>query len=383
MLTVEGIIGDLLLQHNCVIVPTFGGFVTQRVGAQLDAVNGTMTPPRKAILFNRQLINNDGLLIATFSHQNNVPYNEAQAAVSNAVSLWDNQLKLGQRISIDRVGFLYLDQERNLCFEQDRFYNLLMESYGLGAIHFVSSADVEAKIAHEAIQELVRETLTEPLVEFQPSNIEVVAEETHNEVPVIAINMPKKPARVWRYAAAAAILPIVFYSLWIPMKTDVLESGMLSLSDFNPFHQKTAPAYQPSTKTYTIPQREVPQSQLDNIPEGVSVFSFSLDDETFVPVRIPNNDGSVEVTNLEPVSQPTPTPVQVTPVSSSGSYIIVGCFSDVSNANQLVKTLRSKGFDAKTLPGGNLTRVSAGDGAQFNELNPKLKAEGLAGWVLK
>lgn len=382
MLTVEGIIGDLLLQHNCVIVPTFGGFVTQRVGAQLDAANGTMTPPRKAILFNRQLINNDGLLIATFSHQNNVPYTEAQTAVSNAVSLWDNQLKQGQRISIDRVGFLYLDQERNLCFEQDRFYNLLMESYGLSAIHFVSSADVEAKIAHEAIQELVRETLTEPVVEFQPSNIEVVADETQNEAPIIAIGLPKKPVRVWRYAAAAAILPIAFYSLWIPMKTDVLESGMLSLSDFNPFHKKTVPAYQPSTKAYTIPKREVLQSQLENIPEGVSVFSFSLDDETFVPVRVNRENTSVS-TDYEPVSQQTTNPAPVTPVTASGSYIIVGCFSDPNNANQLVKDLRAKGFDAKTLPGGNLTRVSAGDGAQFNELNPKLKAEGFTGWVLK
>src|SRR3989344_5824497 len=111
MLTVEGIIGDLLLQHNCVIVPTFGGFVTQRVGAQIDVANGTMTPPRKAILFNRQLINNDGLLIASFAHQNNVPYNEAQSAISDAVLLWDNQLNRARRISIDRWGFLSLNRE--------------------------------------------------------------------------------------------------------------------------------------------------------------------------------------------------------------------------------------------------------------------------------
>jgi hypothetical protein len=291
-------------------------------------------------------------------------------------------LKHGQRISIDRVGFLYLDQERNLCFEQDRFYNLLMESYGLSAIHFVSSADVEAKIAHEAIQELVRETLTEPVVEFQPSKIEVVATETQNEAPIVSIKAPKKPVRVWRYAAAAAILPIAFYSLWIPMKTDVLESGMLSLSDFNPFHKKAVPAYQPTTKTYTVPKREVPQPQLENIPDGVSVFSFSLDDETFVPVRI-NNENTVVSDDSTPIAQPTTSSVPVTPVTSSGSYIIVGCFSDASNANQLVQQLRAKGFDAKIIPGSGLTRVSAGDGAQFNELNPKLKAEGLAGWVLK
>ena len=40
MLTVEGLIGDLLIQHNCVVVPGFGGFVAQRVAAQLDTAKG-------------------------------------------------------------------------------------------------------------------------------------------------------------------------------------------------------------------------------------------------------------------------------------------------------------------------------------------------------
>jgi hypothetical protein len=379
MLTVEGIIGDLLLQHNCVIVPAFGGFVTQRVGAQLDVVNGTMTPPRKAILFNRQLINNDGLLISSFAHHNNVSYNEAQAAILEAITQWHSGLKQGQRISIDRVGFLYFDQERNLCFEQDRFYNLLMESYGLGAIHFVSAADVEAKTSHTAIQELVKEALlTEPIVDFIPSQIEPVAVETSSdEAPVIPIDRLKKPVRVWRYVAAAALLPVVFYSFWIPMKTDVLESGILSVNDFNPFH-KTSPAhYKPSAQSYTN-NGTTSQDQLENIPEDISVFSFSVDDDWYIPVRVRQTTQATS-TNDNPATEP----VVSAPVAKSGSHIIVGCFSNISNANNLVKDLRAKGFDAQVLNGRGLIRVSAGDGAQFTELNPKLKAEGLNGWVLQ
>lgn len=382
MLTVEGIIGDLLLQHNCVIVPTFGGFVAQRVGAQLDAVHGTMTPPRKAILFNRQLINNDGLLVSSYAHENKVDYTTAQAAVSEAVAHWDGLLKQGQRISIDRVGFLYFDQERNLCFEQDRFYNLLMESYGLGPIHFVSAADVEAKISHQAIQEMVKEALAEPVVEFQPSKIEPVATAESTETPIIAITAIRKPVRVWRYVAAAALLPVAFYSFWIPMKTDVLESGVLSLNDFNPFHKSTPAQYQPASAGYDAATSVAADDQLENIPDDISIFSFSVDDDWYIPVRVKSVTSGAE-TNTAPQPQPAATAPVPVAAPKSGSHIIVGCFSDVNNANNLVKTLRAKGYDASVLQGNGLIRVSAGDGAQFNELNSKLKAEGLNGWVLK
>lgn len=374
MLTVEGIIGDLLMQHNCVVVPAFGGFVAQRVGAQLDAVNGTMTPPRKAILFNRQLINNDGLLIASYAQQNKIDYTAAQIAVGAVIDQWDQQLKDGFRISIDRVGFLYFDLERNLCFEQDRFYNLLMESYGLGAIHFVSAADVEAKNTHEVIRELVKEAVLEPVVEFQPAHIEVVAS-PQEEAPIIPIDRSKTPVRAWRYIAAAALLPIAFYSFWIPMKTDVLESGILSLNDFNPFHTNNPAQYQPSANTYKAESNGTVTNQLETIPDGVFIFSYSIDDDWYIPVRVTHSTSeTIEPESTKPV---------IVAKSTSGSHIIVGCFSDVTNANNLVATLRAKGFDAQVLDGSGLIRVSAGDGTQFNELNPKLQAEGLNGWVLK
>ena len=64
---IEQAIGDLLLRHNCVIVPAFGGFVAEQLSAKIDYDKGVMTPPRKALLFNKQLVSNDGLLINEFS----------------------------------------------------------------------------------------------------------------------------------------------------------------------------------------------------------------------------------------------------------------------------------------------------------------------------
>ncbi|HNR86040.1 MAG TPA: hypothetical protein PKN38_05475, partial [Taishania sp.] len=148
----EQIIGDLLIRHNCVIIPEFGGFVTQRTAAKIDTNLGVITPPSKSLLFNRQLINNDGLLIAELAQQTRVSYDEARLMVQQLVKSWNETLSSGQRITIDKVGFLFFDQERNICFEQDRYFNLLLSSYGLGNVHFLTETDV-AIAQHKAIQQ--------------------------------------------------------------------------------------------------------------------------------------------------------------------------------------------------------------------------------------
>ena len=142
MTSVEQLIGNLLLRHNCVIIPSFGGFVAQRISARIDYKSGTMLPPGKSILFNRQLLNNDGLLVNEFARENNVSFNEASKELDALVEQWNVTLTQGGRIEIERVGNLFFDEERNICFEQDRFANLLLESFGLGSVHFVSEEDV-------------------------------------------------------------------------------------------------------------------------------------------------------------------------------------------------------------------------------------------------
>ena len=71
-MSIEDLIADLLMQHNCVIVPSFGGFVAGKTSATFDASKGIMVPPRKSLLFNKQLLNNDGLLAAAFAHATQV-----------------------------------------------------------------------------------------------------------------------------------------------------------------------------------------------------------------------------------------------------------------------------------------------------------------------
>ena len=46
MVRFEDALVELLLQHNCVIIPGFGGFVTQAVGAKVDKTKNIIIPPK-------------------------------------------------------------------------------------------------------------------------------------------------------------------------------------------------------------------------------------------------------------------------------------------------------------------------------------------------
>jgi hypothetical protein len=375
MVTVEHLIGELLLRHNCVIIPSFGGFVAKQASASIDYRNGLISPPKKSLLFNRQLINNDGLLIAELAVQNSIHYNEATEAVREIVEKWNTQLRNGERITIDKVGFLFFDQEKNICFEQDRFFNLLLESYGLGKVHFLTESDVQL-VQNTTIEKAIIEsekTDAQPAIVF---DMEKEAQKTVQTEPIV-IQHPalKSKTKVWRYVAAACFLPIAFYSFWLPMKTNVLQSGVISINDFNPFHKSQ------SHGSFSAVKKGTHQTMTFNLDNAISVVNDKYNE---LPYNLAGDlDFITTDTNNEVVE-----PISETPKSQvfSREYI-VGCFSSEENANKLIQSLKQKGVNAYILDVTNgLHRISAGGAnseAELQSVISNVEAAGQQGWILK
>lgn len=380
MVIVDHLLGELLLRHNCVIVPAFGGFVAREVSARIDYTSGKMTPPSKSLLFNKQLINNDGLLITELSRHQNISYDQAAAEIKGLVSDWNTRLKQGGRIELDKIGTIYLDTERNLCFEQDRFFNLLLGSFGLGQVHFVSEEDVTIIEREIEEQELVREETQTEVKETKIIPLQIVKE---NQEEIKVITTQKKRSSVLKYIAAACILPIAFYSVWIPMKTDVLESGVISIQDFNPFNQ--APSAQYSTKELNLPEYNEEESftledQVSALETGVTTYTYAF---------VPGINLSVEL-ETQTVGEEIADEKITTPESSIemfSMHYIVGCFSQEENADNLVAKLQSLGFNAHVVDFHNgLHRVSAGGAMSIeglNQIRSSAEANGFNGWILK
>ena len=368
MLTTDKLIGELLFRHNCVIVPDFGGFVARQTSAVIDYAKGTMQPPRKSLLFNRQLINNDGLLVAELARANEISFDEAFKLVQATVADWNDTLKRGERVTIEHVGFMFHDREKNLCFEQDRYFNLLLESYGLGSVHFIAKEDLES------VQEGAKIRTLDP----------ATAQETNVPTGSDGKNVIEHPAasgnrRMWKYVAAAAcILPIAFYSIWIPTKTDAIQSGVLSINDFNPFHESHDATYVKKNTEYNAMFPLVEKSFEDEInatPEK-EVFSIPVDDELNIPVR-------VERPNVE-----TPVTPSTEHVATAHAFdCVVGCFSSQSNAQNMISSLKARGFDARQVDISNgLYRISAGSATteeQARQIIANVNAQGFNGWILR
>ena len=411
-MSIEDLIADLLMQHNCVIVPSFGGFVAGKTSATFDASKGIMVPPRKSLLFNKQLLNNDGLLAAAFAHATQVDYNEAFQKIQATVQLWRSNLENGERITIDRVGFLFLDAERNIGFEQDRFSNLLMSSFGLVKVHFIPKEDIA--IIPNQIEEA-------PILVFDVTNDigigapvieeEVESHEDEELAPIIPLDSNSRKTTIWKYVAAAALVPICFYSYWLPMKTNVLESGMIATQDFNPFYHASPSNYVKNPFSIDFKYKEEEDSFLttiNHLPSDVNVVSFELDPETFVMVKVRESVTTSipkpivtdvpkpKVELIQPVKKVTPPIVKSekvavksnTSTKNTGNlHLVVGCFSTEQNANELISKLKTNGINAYIVDQSNgLHRVSAVSGSSdsaFLATKEKLAGLKMTGWLLR
>jgi len=388
MITIEEIIGNLLLRHNCVVIPSFGGFVAKQISAQIDYNSGLMLPPRKSLLFNRQLMNNDGLLVSELAAQLKCSYNEAESIVTGKRQDWQDALKRGERVTIDKVGYLFFDQEKNICYEQDRFFNLLLSSYGLGKVHFLSETEVVIA-QHEAITHSVKAAEELVIIEkIEQPSVSIDRESEDKKAKIIPIALSKEVNRkknAWKYIAAACVLPIAFYSIWIPMKTDVLESGMISFKDFNPFNKTAQATYSMDKLKIATKRNSTPVSlneQLEAIQNEYSTYQYNFSDDLFLTVKIS------ESVSEQPIGIEKRETVSTAKISSKNGYnYIVGCFSNQENAKNLVSKLNSEGLNALIVDVKNgLHRVSAGTTAsqdEFAKIISIAESKGYQGWVLK
>lgn len=127
-------IKELLLLNDCVIIPGFGGFVSNYKSASHR--NAQFAPPTKAISFNEKLKFNDGLLINHLVEKEGDNYLAASKKVDLLVQEIDYRLTDGETIQIDGVGELVYDQNESLVFNPTISENLNLDAYGLGAFSF-------------------------------------------------------------------------------------------------------------------------------------------------------------------------------------------------------------------------------------------------------
>ncbi len=124
-------ISELLYTHECVIIPEFGGFVGNRKSAELNKKTGSLSPPSKQILFNRNLTTNDGLLINHIAQNESFSQHEAKQKLEEFVTECNNKLDTSKVLRITKVGLFTVAREGNIIFIQDSSINYYIGAFGM------------------------------------------------------------------------------------------------------------------------------------------------------------------------------------------------------------------------------------------------------------
>ncbi|MDW5289041.1 SPOR domain-containing protein [Formosa sp. PL04] len=151
----ETYISDLLYRYECVIVPQFGAFLTQRVSAKINADTNTFFPPKKAISFNEQIQQNDGLLAHYIADVEKIPFEIALEKIKTRVVSIKSQLVEKEKISLDNIGELALNEEGNITFEPFNHLNYLTDAFGLNQMVSPAISREEYKREVESIEKII------------------------------------------------------------------------------------------------------------------------------------------------------------------------------------------------------------------------------------
>lgn len=179
LMTLAKYISELLYRYECVIVPNFGGFVSNKISAQVNPTTHTFNAPSKQLTFNSHLQNNDGLLANYIATAQNIPFSKANEIIEEQVSTWESKLNT-EEIELENIGSLKLSNNGKLLFEPSSSINYLTSSFGLTS--FVSPS-----VKREEYKQKVKQLETvAPIIPSKESN-------------------RKTPAFI-KYAAAAAIV---------------------------------------------------------------------------------------------------------------------------------------------------------------------------------
>jgi len=120
-----------MTRYDCVAVPGWGAFIANDSSARYDECRDVMERPRRSIGFNANADHNDGLLAQSLMRREGMEYDKAMRLIADSVTTFHRQLTTGGEVSMGRMGYFRLNEERHIEFVPfsnddacDRYYGL-------------------------------------------------------------------------------------------------------------------------------------------------------------------------------------------------------------------------------------------------------------------
>lgn len=353
MTTVQNHIKELLFEQDCVVIPDFGGFVTNFDCAKINSTNRFIAPPQKWLAFNALLKNDDGLLSNYIAKEENISLSQANLKVKTFVEDTRRYLKFDKTYSIDGLGTFSQNDEERIQFQPKTSNNFYSESFGMENVFLKKSESLQNELQLVLSPNVVSNTTVQQV--FAADDREPMAEVLEDE-----------EAYTYQRGRFSKVLPYVYGIVGSIMLFSViyfLDNQNSNLSSLNPFQ---------SQKNAQLVAKPI-------VKEEVAVITSKLENEI--------ETKPITETKIVPIVELKNTKTE----TNNSFFIITGSFGSKQNAKKLLNTLKNKGFENAEIiyPKRNekLIKVSAGGFSNESDANHEaLKVSEImnqATWIYK
>lgn len=303
-------IGQLVMEHECVIIPGLGGFITNYRAAEINQRQHQILPPSRKLVFNAQLNGNDGLLANFLSQKLDISYKTALLLLEVFANYCQRDLAEGKQISFGDLGILDKNVHNKLEFYPNNAINYNEDSFGLKALDL------------QMMERKSDFSLRAPIIK--------------KEVRAHTTNIIQLNTSVLRKIAALLIpfgllIGAVFYLPSIVQNKYLQQTSFFSFLD-NFKQSETSDSNIDNSKTESTTEELTDSSNT----ESESTAAEAVDSE--------NIENESEITT--PVSTDLIVRDRIADLPKGKFHVICGSFGEKSRADALVARLKSEGFAA-------------------------------------
>ena len=375
-------IRPLLRDHDCVIIPDFGGLVADVSPARAQPGRQALSPPTKLVAFNQALTRNDGLLVDALSQHAGLPIAQARELVRTAVANLQQELDATNRTELPGIGIFRRASGRGLAFEYTGTDNLLASAFGLPelAARPVRAGEARAQrpqpVLRGANTRRARWARLLPggLVAVAVGLLLLVNYQGMQNVGHLPVSWQKLPKLAWSSQRAASPAVVTEPQLATLGQHDFTDNSRptegitpLAATTSTPVAEPTLQAAKPAlSAANAIPASEAAEGGI-----GKSILSTTVPAESAANIAgAGKNPAPVvptgAVATLARGSAPAASVIKSTTIKSRTGrfYVIAGAYSSLANAEKGRRTLLRAGHPARVIlpyPGSRWFRLTAAE----------------------
>ena len=329
-------IEHLLLSHDCVVVPQFGGFVTMTTNAMREETEQLFFPPIRVVRFNPDLTEDDGLLTALVREEHHCAPSEAKRYIQHLVLNLRQQLLADGQADFGSIGLFQQDEDGHVSFSPCQAGVITPQYFGLDAFYMPKLTAAQRNSLRRG------------------SKRERLQHQNSHDSQSITIHINKRSLKNVVTTAAIILLCALFSS---PVE-ETMNFG----------NQASILPSEPTTKIIQSPSvsESISMAEAETIPPVTETSALK---ESVAEESITEENHAVE----ESINHSPATAITTSESTPTGNYCIV-LASNVSkkNANNYVELLKERGIlDARVYNNGKMNRVIIDGFTSMEEANER------------